>query len=130
MFYGCSSLIDISGISTLITDKVIDTSYMFLGCISLKYLPDISKWNLKNVENQENILHNINEKAREKYYDKLEKFMNNEMELIYKSDENNNDGYIDLFGKEFVKINKNNCKMYDIMDKYNYNIQDNKKMIF
>ena len=131
MFYGCSSLIDLSGISTLITDKVINISYMFFGCISLKYLPDINKWNLKNIKNKENILTKINEKTREKYYNKLKKFMNNEMELKYQLNKNNNDGYINLFGKEFVKNNKNNYlliiknKLYIFMDKYYYNIQDN-----
>jgi len=131
MFYGCSSLIDLSDISIIITDKVIDISYMFFGCISLKYLPDINKWNLKNVINKENILGNINEKTREKYYNKLRKFMNNEMELIYHSNNNNIDGYINLFGKAFVKNNENNCiliinnKLYDIKDKYYYNILDN-----
>ena len=109
MFYGCSSLNNLPDISTLITDNVIDISYMFFGCISLKYLPDINKWNLKNVRNKENIFVNINEKAREKYYNKLRKFMNNEMELIYQLNKNNNDGYINLFGKSFVKNNKNNC---------------------
>ena len=55
--------------------------------------------------------------------------MNNEMELIYQSDENNNDGYINLFGKSFVENNKNNClliinnKLYNLMDRYN--IQEN-----
>jgi len=132
MFYGCSSLIDLSEFSSLITDKVKDISYMFFGCICLKYLPDINNWNLKNVKNKENILANINEKAREKYYYKLRKFMNNEMELIYQSNENNNDDYINLFGKSFVKNNKNNClliiknKLYNFSDKYYYNIQDSK----
>ena len=130
MFYGCSSLIDLSGISSLITDKIIDISYMFFGCISLESLPDINKWNLKNIKNKEYFLANINVKAREKYYNKLRKFMNNEMELIY-NDENNNDGYIKLFGKEFVKNNKNNClliinnKLYNLIDKYYYNLQEN-----
>ena len=109
MFYGCSSLIDLSDISTLITDKLFDISYMFFGCISLRYLPDINKWNLKNVKNKENILGNINEKTREKYYNKLRKFMNNEMELIYQLNKNNNDGYINLFGEVFVNNNKSNC---------------------
>ena len=133
MFYGCSSLNDLPDISTLITDKVIDISYMFFGCISLKILPDINKWNLKNVKNKENILANINEKTREKYYNKLRKFMNNELELIYQINKNNNDGYINLFGKSFMKNNKNNCiliinnKLYNFMDKYYYNNQYSKK---
>ena len=108
---------------------------MFFGCISLKYLPDINKWNLKNIKNKENILVNINEKTREKYYNKLRKFFNNEMELIYQSSDNNKDGYINLFGKSFVKANKNNCiliinnKVNNFVDKFYYNIHDQKKMI-
>jgi len=97
MFYGCSSLNDLPDISTLITDKVNDISYMFFGYTSLKYLPDINKWNLEKIQNKENILANINEKTREKYYKKLKTFMNNEMKLIYLLDENNKDGYINLF---------------------------------
>ena len=130
MFYGCSSLIDLTGISTIITDKVIDISYMFFGCISLKYLPDISKWDLKNVKNKENILANINERTREIYYNKLRKFMSNQIELIYQLNKNNKDGYINLFGKAFVENNKNNCLLiinnilFDIKDKYYYNIQE------
>jgi len=106
MFYGCSSLNDLEGISTLITDKLINISYMFFGCISLKYLPDINKWNFKSDINKENILANINEKTREKYYNKLRKFMNNEIEIIYQLNKNNNDGYIDIFGY----IWKNICR--------------------
>jgi len=133
MFYGCSSLIEIPGISALISDKIFDISYMFFGCISLKYLPDINKWNLKNVKNKEYMLVNINAKTREKYYNELRKFMNNEMELKYQLDQKSNDGYINLFGKKFMENNKNNClliinnKLYDIKDMYKYNIQGNKK---
>ena len=32
-------------------NKIIYSSYMFCGCISLKSLPDISNWNVKNVNN-------------------------------------------------------------------------------
>jgi len=132
MFYGCSSLIDLPDFSTLNFDKIIDISYMFFGCISLKYLPDINRWNLKNVKNKNNILANINEKTREKYYNKLRKFMNNEMELIYQSNKNNNDGNINLFGKSFVENNQNNYlliinnKLYNFIDNYYYDNQDSK----
>ena len=86
-------------------DKVIDISYIFFGCTSLQNLPDITKWNLTNVKNKEFILANINDKTREKYYNKFRKFLNNEMEIIYQM----NDGYINLFGQSFVNNNKNNC---------------------
>jgi surface protein len=49
MFYGCSSLISISGISKFNTRNVIDMSSMFEKCYSLIYLDDISKWDTRNV---------------------------------------------------------------------------------
>ena len=36
-------------------NNIIDSSYMFSGCISLISLPDISKWNIIKVENMRGI---------------------------------------------------------------------------
>ena len=36
-------------------NKLDNISYMFSVCKSLKYLPDISKWNIENVTNMQNI---------------------------------------------------------------------------
>ena len=51
MFYGCSSLISLPDISKWNTKNVTDMGYMFYECSSLKSLPDISKWKTNNVVN-------------------------------------------------------------------------------
>ena len=38
--------------------KCKNMSYIFKGCITLKYLPDISKWNISNVTNITGIFEN------------------------------------------------------------------------
>ena len=45
MFDGCKSLKELPDISKWDTKNVTDMSYMFDGCKSLKELPDISKGN-------------------------------------------------------------------------------------
>ena len=49
MFNGCSSLISLPDISKWDTKNVTFMSYMFRECSSLISLPDISKWDTKNV---------------------------------------------------------------------------------
>ena len=49
MFYGCSSLISLPDISKWDTKNVIFMSSMFNGCSSLISLPDISKWDINDV---------------------------------------------------------------------------------
>ena len=49
MFYDCSSLNNLPDISKWDTKNVIYMNCMFYGCSSLNYLPDISKWDTKNV---------------------------------------------------------------------------------
>ena len=51
IFYGCKSLKSLPDISKWDTKNVIDMSYMFYCCSSLKLLPDISNWDFKNVNN-------------------------------------------------------------------------------
>ena len=51
LFYGCSSLISLPDISKWDTKNVTNMYYMFYGCSSLISLPDISKWNVNNVTN-------------------------------------------------------------------------------
>ena len=55
MFLGCSSLKSLPDISKWNTNNVTDMSGMFLGCSSLKPLPDISKWNTNNVIDMNNM---------------------------------------------------------------------------
>jgi len=49
MFYGCSSLLNLSDIFKTNISKIIDMRYMFGGCSSLSNIPDISKLNTSKV---------------------------------------------------------------------------------
>ena len=49
MFYDCSSLTNLPDISKWDTKNVTDMNGMFSDCSSLTNLPDISKWDTKNV---------------------------------------------------------------------------------
>ena len=51
LFYGCSSLKFLPDISKWDTSRVTNMQYMFCFCSSLKLLPDISNWNTEKVEN-------------------------------------------------------------------------------
>ena len=51
MFRGCTSLNSLPDISKWNTRNVNNMSFMFYNCLSLKSLPDISKWNTSNVNN-------------------------------------------------------------------------------
>jgi surface protein len=51
MFDKCTSLYSLPDISKWNTKDVKSMSGMFSGCSSLKELPDISKWNINNVKN-------------------------------------------------------------------------------
>ena len=45
IFYNCKSLISIPDISKWNLNNVDDISFIFYGCESLVSLPDLSKWN-------------------------------------------------------------------------------------
>ena len=49
-FYQCVSLKDLPDISKWDTSNVISMEYMFYKCESLLLLPDISKWNVSKVK--------------------------------------------------------------------------------
>ena len=49
LFFGCSSLSFIPDISKWNTKNVKSINQMFPRCLSLSFLPDISKWNVNNV---------------------------------------------------------------------------------
>ena len=51
MFYGCSSLISLPDISKWNTKNIIDMSCLLYGCSSLISLTDISKWDIYNKKN-------------------------------------------------------------------------------
>ena len=58
IFYGCSSLKKLPDISKWDMKNVKDISYMFYLCSSLISLPDISKWNTQNINNLNSIFEN------------------------------------------------------------------------
>jgi len=47
LFYGCSSLKELTDISKWDTINILRMSYLFSECSSLDFLPDISKWNME-----------------------------------------------------------------------------------
>ena len=49
MFYGCSSLLSITGLARINTSNVIDMAHMFDKCSSLKIIDDISQWDISMV---------------------------------------------------------------------------------
>ena len=49
MFYGYSKLTSLPDISKWDTKNLTNMSYMFCRCKSLSSLPDISKWDTQNV---------------------------------------------------------------------------------
>ena len=55
LFNGCSSLGSLPDISKWNTKNVTNMEYMFNGCSSLVSLPDISKWNIKNIKDMSNM---------------------------------------------------------------------------
>ena len=58
LFSGCSSLKYLPDISKWNIEKMKDIGAMFLGCTSLIELPDISKWNTKNIKNMNCLFYN------------------------------------------------------------------------
>ena len=49
LFNGCSSLKELPDISKWNTKNITDISRLFYNCNSLVSLPDISKWNINNI---------------------------------------------------------------------------------
>ena len=60
IFQECKSLISIPDISKWDTKNVNDMSYLFSKCISLKSFPDISVWVLKKKVSKELMFEGIN----------------------------------------------------------------------
>ena len=55
MFYECSSLLSISGLSKINTSNAIYMNNMFKGCCLLKQINDISKWDINKVKDMSNM---------------------------------------------------------------------------
>ena len=62
MFSWCESLVSLPDISKWDTKNVNNMSYMFCGCESLKSLPDISKWDTKNVNNMSGMFFGVDKR--------------------------------------------------------------------
>ena len=60
MFSGCESLSYLPDISKFNTQNVTKMTEMFYGCVSLSSLPDISKWNTQSVTDMESMFSNCN----------------------------------------------------------------------
>ena len=58
LFSNCSSLKSLPDISKWNINNVVDMSYIFENCSSLKSIPDISKWNTSNISNMSSIFAN------------------------------------------------------------------------
>ena len=56
LFCGCSSLKELPDISNWNINNVNDLSSLFYKCSSLNYLPDISTWNTSNIINMSLLL--------------------------------------------------------------------------
>ena len=112
MFFNCLSLESLN-ISKWDVRNVTDMDHMFSNCISFKSLPDISKWNINN--NNENIFHiddnlkNINLTNFDYEQTINSQVSNNIANLEYRLDENKN--MLQLFSPEFVKKNKYYCEL-------------------
>ena len=118
MFTGCYSLLSLPDLSKWNTSNVESMSHMFFGCFSLESLPDIYKWDLSNVKYMRkmfkgcklllkspnfffwNIQDLLDMKDEENIY----------FEISYKSKEYNKEK-IRIFGRIFVKNNKDKCKI-------------------
>ena len=59
MFSGCSSLNNLPDISKWDTKNVTDMGFMFYGCSSLNNLEGISKWDTKSVTDMSEMFYGI-----------------------------------------------------------------------
>ena len=135
MFYNCKSLKSLPDISKWNASKVKDMSYMFYNCESLISLPDLTKWNISNIilmtsifsgckslknlldnekfmkskvnnsENKENFFSKKNDDFIYKIKEEINLYLNSNN---FKQNINSEDK-IRIFGKKFVKNNKDKC---------------------
>ena len=68
LFAGCSSLKFLPNISKWNIEKSTNISFMFAGCTSLISLPDISNWNTKNTINMNSLFYNCSSLKFAKYF--------------------------------------------------------------
>ena len=114
VFEECQNLKNLPDISKWDVRNVTDMRNMFYDCNSLKNFPDISNWNIgKNIQ-MKDIYDNCDsiESLLNFFRDEInKKKVNNklsEMTIIYDI-KNEDEGYLEIFGHEFVFNNINNC---------------------
>ena len=116
MFEDCHSLKFLPDISKWNTRNVTNMWRMFTCCINLKCLPDISKWNIRNVTNMEFMFYDCNSL---KYFPDISKWnirKNVKMHEIYDNCDSI-ESVLNYFRNENnKKINNNLSKMTIIYD--------------
>ena len=68
LFSGCSSLKFLPNISKWNLENSTNIASMFAGCTSLITLPDISNWNTKNIKNMNSLFYNCSSLKFAKYF--------------------------------------------------------------
>ena len=94
--------------------------------------------NLKTIDDAENIIKDINEINDNNYNYKINniynKMINNEINIIYNINKKQKKNKIRIFGKDFVKNNKDKCKIIidekesELMEEYNIKNYHNNKL--
>ena len=113
MFYDCYTLISLSDNNEISNIKIYITNShcMFRGCKSLCNslisLPDLSKWNISNVEDMSNMFYGCNSIKSLPYFYMLNKYKNYIIfEVTYKN--NKDEGKVKILGYDFIKKNNDN----------------------
>ena len=139
MFYGCSSLLSLPDISKWNIKKVTNMKKRFTGCSSLFSLPYISEQNTRHNSISKNRYKEENKNIKTKKVicksmniDNAQKDKNiintNKITIQYKFINIKNKKRIRIFGDEFVKNNKDKCKIIingkelDLCSHINFNI--------
>ena len=71
IFCECKLLKSLPDISKWDTKNVNNMSKMFIQCKSLESLPNISKWDIKNVKNMKNMFDGVDKKLVPKEFKKV-----------------------------------------------------------
>ena len=62
MFFNCTKLKILTGLSNWNTEKVVYMNNMFENCESIEKFSGVSNWNIKNVKDMTNMFENFNKK--------------------------------------------------------------------
>ena len=119
MFANCTDLINVDGISKLKEIQIINMDKMFYNCISLKSIPDINDWEIEKYNNYLMFYNCISliffpyekEINFNKYDDSflgviINKYLKFNKEIAINNYDEDNEGYINLFGNKYKIKNK------------------------